>query len=89
MWRLWEKAHKENSLDTWERIEAIQNMTNEVFPRGGEDNQRHIGSTKQAATIVTGIDMGKPRFPYMFPEEDFSKKLKETLPKLRKLIKST
>jgi len=85
MWRLW---HKAKTVEDLQHIERIQNMVNEVFPRGGEDNRRHIGSTKLAATIVTGIPMGAPRKPYMLPDEDvgFEKKLMETLPALRELI---
>lgn len=84
MWRMFQS-------DRWSTpgLEAIQNMTNEVFPRGGEGNQRHIGSTKLAASIVTGIPMGAPRAPYMLPHESFEKKLRETLPEFRALISKT
>src|SRR3989338_1832826 len=90
MWRLWQKSVKDDSLAMWKKAEAIQNMTNEVFPRGGEDNQRHIGSTKLAASIVTGINMGEPRSPYRSPKDSaqFDATLQSTLPKLRELIAS-
>jgi len=68
-------------------MEKIQTMLNEVFPRGGEDNKRHIGTTKMAASVVTGIDMGPPRAPYMLPEPKYENELREKLPELYELIK--
>ena len=64
------------------KIEHIQNLINKVFPRGGEDNKRHIGSTKTAASVVTGIPMGAPRAPYLLPGEHFETRLREMLPEL-------
>ena len=68
-----------------ERIEEIQNVMNEVFPRGGEDNKRHIGTTKMAASVVTKIEMGPPRSPYLSPDSKFEKKIREMLPELEAL----
>ena len=64
----------------------LQTMINEVFPRGGEGNLKHIGTTKMAASVVTGIDMGSPRSPYKLPDPKFEARLREEWPKLEKLI---
>ncbi len=69
------------------RGSQIQTMINEVFPRGGEDNKKHIGTTKMTASIITGIDMGFPRAPYMLPPKKFEEQLKEMLPKLYEMLK--
>ncbi len=83
MWRLFNEGGER--VDR-QRLEAIQNMVNEVFPRGGEDNKRHIGTTKMATSAVSGINMGPPRAPYLLPEERFVAQLQENLPKLNELI---
>lgn len=78
MWELFQKG----DLESFKRMEEIQNMVNEVFPRGGEDNKRHIGTTKMAASVVTGINMGPPRSPYLLPDPKFEEILRENLPAL-------
>ncbi|MBI4118188.1 MAG: dihydrodipicolinate synthase family protein [Parcubacteria group bacterium] len=83
MWRIFDKTGRSV---VHRKIEDIQNQTNITFPRGGEDNQRHVGSTKLAASIVTGIDMGKPRAPYMLPKNDFEPQLRKNLAILRETI---
>lgn len=85
MWRIFDKMGRSA---VHPKIEQIQNMTNITFPRGGEDNQRHIGSTKLAASIVTGIPMGKPRAPYMYPDPGVEPPMRSNLSKLRELIAS-
>lgn len=69
--------------------EEIQNLVNEVFPRGGEANKRHIGTTKLMASTVTGIDFGKPRSPYMLPEREVGDTLKAALPALEAMLRQT
>ena len=80
MWKLFNEGADQS------RIEKIQNVLNEAFPRGGEDNKRHIGTTKMATSVVTGINMGPPRSPYYLPEPHVEKRLRETLTTLEELI---
>lgn len=80
MYDLWQKGEREHA-------EAIQNLLNEVLPRGGEGNKRHIGTNKLAASIVTGIDMGSPRAPYGLPNVEVGKKITSMLPQLWDLIR--
>lgn len=80
MYDLWQKGDREHA-------EAIQNLLNEVLPRGGENNQRHIGTNKLAASIVTGIDMGPPRTPYGFPDKEVRRSISDRLPQLWDLIR--
>ncbi len=80
MYDLWQKGERDHA-------EAIQNLLNEVLPRGGESNQRHIGTNKLAATLVTGIDMGPPRAPYGLPDAKVGEKISAKLPELWDLIK--
>jgi dihydrodipicolinate synthase/N-acetylneuraminate lyase len=75
MWELWQKGERD-------RCEQIQTLMNEVFPRGGEDNKKHIGTTKMAASVVTGVDMGAPRSPYQLPPTRFEQEIKKALPAL-------
>jgi dihydrodipicolinate synthase/N-acetylneuraminate lyase len=77
LWQEWQYAD----------AEEIQNLLNEVLPRGGESNRRHIGTNKLAATLVTGIDMGPPRAPYGLPGKEVEEKIRSTLPELWDLIK--
>lgn len=77
---LWQKGERDHA-------EAIQNLLNEVLPRGGESNRRHIGTNKLAATLVTGIDMGSPRAPYGLPQKEVGEKIISMLPQLWDLIK--
>ena len=81
MWKLFNEGKDR------QRMEDIQIMVNEVFPRGGEDNKRHIGTTKLVTSAVSGIDMGPPRAPYMLPEAHVNEALKKTLPQLEALLK--
>ena len=76
MWKLW------NENGNREQIEKIQNLINEIFMRGGEDNKRHIGTTKICTSIVSGINMGAPRAPYMLPGPQLEFRIKERLPEL-------
>jgi 4-hydroxy-tetrahydrodipicolinate synthase len=80
MYDLWQKGERDYA-------EAIQNLLNEVLPRGGESNRRHIGTNKLAATLVTGIDMGSPRAPYMLPGKEVHQSIASGLPELWDLIK--
>lgn len=84
MWRLLKKTKMPYYYN---KAERIQTLLNEVFPRGGEDNKRHIGTTKMAASVVTDINMGPPRAPYMLPDPKYKKELCEKLPELYELIK--
>jgi len=79
MYDLWQKGERDHA-------EAIQNLLNEVLPRGGESNRRHIGTNKLAATLVTGIDMGSPRAPYGLPTWGVREDILEKLPELWGLI---
>lgn len=81
IWKIW------NEKGDRERMENIQNMINEVFMRGGEDNKRHIGTTKVCASVVTGINMGAPRAPYMLASSEFEARLKQKLPELEALCR--
>lgn len=50
------------------RAEEIQRRLNRCFPRGGEETLGHLGTTKLTASVVTGIEMGPARPPYLAPE---------------------
>ncbi len=80
MYDLWQGGERDHA-------EAIQNLLNEVLPRGGESNKRHIGTNKLAASLVTGIDMGSPRAPYGLPSKEVGEKITSMLPQLWDLIK--
>ena len=69
-----------------EQAERLQQKVNEFFSRGGEDNKRHIGTTKMAASVVTGIPMGPPRAPYLSPDPKFEKQMRARLPELTALL---
>ncbi|MCB0311286.1 MAG: dihydrodipicolinate synthase family protein [Bdellovibrionales bacterium] len=79
MWQLFNEKREP------QRMELIQNKINEVFMRGGEDNKRHIGTTKMCSSLVTGIDMGTPRSPYLLPPDSALERLKQKLPELQAL----
>lgn len=70
-----------------DRMEKIQIIVNEVFPRGGEDNKKHIGTTKMVSSVVSGINFGSPRAPYMLPDSKYEARLRQTLPELQALLK--
>jgi dihydrodipicolinate synthase/N-acetylneuraminate lyase len=67
------------------RAEEIQRRLNRCFPRGGEETLGHLGTTKITASVVTGIDMGPARPPYMAPE-DAAERLLKRLPALLEII---
>jgi dihydrodipicolinate synthase/N-acetylneuraminate lyase len=67
------------------RAEEIQRRLNRCFPRGGEETLGHLGTTKVTASVVTGIDMGPARPPYMAPE-DAAERLMKRLPALLEII---
>jgi dihydrodipicolinate synthase/N-acetylneuraminate lyase len=67
------------------RAEEIQRRLNRCFPRGGEETLGHLGTTKVTASVVTGIDMGPARPPYMAPE-DAAERLQKRLPALMEII---
>ena len=75
------------TFEACKHAEEIQRMVNIVFPRGGEANKRHIGMNKMAATLVTNIDMGWPKRPNKYPDQQDVFKMKERLKKLWELIK--
>jgi dihydrodipicolinate synthase/N-acetylneuraminate lyase len=76
------KAFKAGDLA---RAEEIQRRLNRCFPRGGEETLGHLGTTKVTASVVTGIDMGPARPPYMAPE-DAAERLQKRLPALMEII---
>jgi N-acetylneuraminate lyase len=65
--------------------QEIQRRLNRCFPRGGEETLGHLGVTKVTASVVTGLDMGPPRPPYMAPE-DAAERLRHRLPALLEVI---
>ncbi len=70
--------------DTARALE-IQRRLNRVFPRGGEESLGHLGHTKVTASVVTGIDMGPARPPYLAPP-DAEQRLRQRLPQLKELV---
>ena len=69
----------------FEKAEEIQRRLNRCFPRGGEETLGHLGTTKVTASVVTGIDMGPARPPYMAPA-DAAERLKLRLPALMEVL---
>jgi 4-hydroxy-tetrahydrodipicolinate synthase len=63
----------------------VQRRLNRCFPRGGEEALGHLGTTKVTASVVTGIDMGPARPPYMAPA-DAAERLRKRLPELQELL---
>jgi 4-hydroxy-tetrahydrodipicolinate synthase len=63
----------------------VQRRLNRCFPRGGEEALGHLGTTKVTASVVTGIDMGPARPPYMAPA-DAADRLRKRLPQLQELL---
>ena len=82
MWNMYQTG----DLRAYRHMEEIQSMVNTVFPRGGENNPNHIGTTKMAARVVTDIPMGAPRAPYRLPEHWVEEELRAKLPQLQELI---
>lgn len=56
----------------------VQRRLNRCFPRGGEEALGHLGTAKVTASVVTGIDMGPARPPYMAPD-DAAERLRKRL----------
>lgn len=67
------------------RAVEIQRRLNRCFPRGGEGTLGHLGTTKVTASVVTGIDMGPARPPYMAPA-DAAERLRRRLPELLEVL---
>ena len=67
------------------RAVEIQRRLNRCFPRGGEEALGHLGTTKVTASVVTGIDMGPARPPYMAPD-DAAERLRQRLPELQEVL---
>jgi 4-hydroxy-tetrahydrodipicolinate synthase len=65
--------------------EEIQRRLNRVFPRGGEAALGAIGMTKVCASVVTGIDCGPVRPPYLAPD-DAAERIEKRLPELYDLV---
>ena len=82
LWKMWNNNGQKSDA----KMEEIQNMINVVFPRGGEENQRHIGTTKLSTSVVSGIDMGPPRAPYLSPGEKEEKRIAAAWDKLRSML---
>ena len=76
--------------DAWKRgdvalAEEIQRRLNRVFPRGGEAALGALGMTKATASVVTGIEMGPPRPPYLAPD-DAAERITKRLPELYEVV---
>ena len=67
------------------RAQEIQRRLNRCFPRGGEETLGHLGTTKVTASVVTGIDMGPARPPYLAPD-DAAELLRRRLPALQEML---
>ncbi|MGH7755792.1 MAG: hypothetical protein ACREM8_05840, partial [Vulcanimicrobiaceae bacterium] len=65
--------------------QEIQRRLNRVFPRGGEAALGAIGMTKVCASVVTGIEMGPVRPPYLAPD-DAADRIERRLPELYELV---
>ncbi len=65
--------------------EEIQRRLNRVFPRGGEAALGALGMTKATASVVTGIEMGPARPPYLAPD-DAQERIEQRLPELYDLV---
>jgi dihydrodipicolinate synthase/N-acetylneuraminate lyase len=67
--------------------QEIQRRLNRVFPRGGEAALGALGMTKATASVVTGIDMGPARPPYLAPD-DAEERITQRLPELYEIVPS-
>ena len=65
--------------------QEIQRRLNRVFPRGGEAALGAIGMTKVCASVVTGIEMGPVRPPYLAPD-DAAERITKRLPELYEVV---
>ncbi len=78
--------------EAWRRgdvalAEEIQRRLNRVFPRGGEAALGALGMTKATASVVTGIEMGPARPPYLAPD-DAEERITKRLPELYEVVPS-
>jgi dihydrodipicolinate synthase/N-acetylneuraminate lyase len=76
--------------EAWKRgdialAQEIQRRLNRVFPRGGEAALGALGMTKTTASVVTGIDMGPARPPYLAPD-DAQERIEHRLPELYDVV---
>lgn len=76
--------------EAWRRgdvalAQEIQRRLNRVFPRGGEGALGALGMTKVTASVVTGIDMGPARPPYLAPD-DAEERIAKRLPELYDIV---
>lgn len=67
------------------RAVRVQRRLNLVFPRGGEAALGALGMTKVCASVVTGIDCGPARPPYLAPE-DAEERITNKLPLLADVV---
>jgi 4-hydroxy-tetrahydrodipicolinate synthase len=67
--------------------QEIQIRINNCFPRGGEGALGHLGATKVTASVVTGIEMGPARPPYMAPP-NARELIRSRLPLLEEVIRA-
>jgi 4-hydroxy-tetrahydrodipicolinate synthase len=67
--------------------QEIQIRLNNCFPRGGEGALGHLGTTKVTASVVTGIEMGPARPPYMAPP-NARELIRSRLPLLEEVIRA-
>ncbi|HEX2713181.1 MAG TPA: dihydrodipicolinate synthase family protein [Candidatus Acidoferrales bacterium] len=67
--------------------QEIQIRLNNCFPRGGEGALGHLGTTKVTASVVTGIEMGPARPPYMAPP-NAKELIRSRLPLLEEVIRA-
>jgi dihydrodipicolinate synthase/N-acetylneuraminate lyase len=67
------------------RAQEIQRRLNRCFPRGGEETLGHLGTTKVTASVVTGIEMGPARPPYLAPP-DAAELIRRRLPALKEIL---
>ncbi len=70
-----------------ELAQEIQIRLNNCFPRGGEGALGHLGTTKVTASVVTGIDLGPARPPYMAPP-NAQELIRSRLPLLEEVIRA-
>src|ERR1700736_5902316 len=76
--------------EAWRRgdialAQEIQRRLNRVFPRGGEAALGTLGMTKTTASVVTGIEMGPARPPYLAPD-DAEERIEKRLPELYEVV---
>jgi dihydrodipicolinate synthase/N-acetylneuraminate lyase len=76
--------------EAWKRgdialAQEIQRRLNRVFPRGGEAALGALGMTKTTASVVTGIDMGPARPPYLAPD-DAQERIEQRIPELYDVV---